>query len=155
MVHRQAESGRQSSTSKYCLPVTNIWQNNNQGLPDARRTSPWPSGWKNNKNIWCSLQEMIWHKRYELPLTLKHSPIFQLHGSTWPLLGHSTSSKCFHYHQTTVYVDWRSLGGSFERIESIRDRLDLWKMGAAFDTPFRWENPRLFNAFTKSVLHTS
>jgi len=39
--------------------------------------------------------------------------------------------------------------------ESIRDRLDLWKMGAAFDIPLRCENSRLFNAFAKSLLQAS
>ena len=45
---------------------------------------------------------------------------------------------------------------SFERtLESIRDRLDLWKMGAAFDTQLRCNNSRLINAFAKSLLHIS
>jgi len=39
----------------------------------------------------------------------KNDPIFQLYRSTRPLLGHSTLSKCSHYHQTTLYVDWVSL----------------------------------------------
>jgi len=39
--------------------------------------------------------------------------------------------------------------------ESIRDRLDLWKIGAAFDIPLRCENSRLFNALSKSLLQAS
>jgi len=45
---------------------------------------------------------------------------------------------------------------SFEHaIESIRALLNSWKMGAALDNPLRCENPRLFIASSKSVLHTS
>jgi len=40
-------------------------------------------------------------------------------------------------------------------LESIRDLLDSWKMGAAFNTPLGCENPRLFDASAKWLLHTS
>jgi len=45
---------------------------------------------------------------------------------------------------------------SFEHaLDSIRDLPDLWKMAVAFDTQLRCENPKIFNAFAKSLLHTS
>jgi len=40
-------------------------------------------------------------------------------------------------------------------LESIRDLLDSWKMGAAFNTPLGCKNPRLFDASAKWLLHTS
>jgi len=45
--------------------------------------------------------------------------------------------------------------GSSERVlESIRDRLDSWKMGTVSDAQLNCENPGLFNASAKSLLHT-
>jgi len=77
---------RRVFTSESCLliPFTlalNTWQNRNQGLPHAGHADP-------------------------LAIGAKKSVHFQLYRSTRPLLGHSISSKCSHYHQTTLHVDW-------------------------------------------------
>ena len=150
MVQLQAESARQGNTEKYCLLVPNTWQNRNQGLPDAVHAGTLASGTKKQEYLVLTtaddLAQKIWFS-IDIETRLYISTL------TWPVLGHPTSSKYLHYHRITVYVDWRSLWECFER--TLRDRLDLWKMGVAFDTPLRCENSRLFNAFAKSLLHAS
>ena len=87
-VQLQAEGRMQSNTDRSCLviPFTsapNTWKNCNQAFPHAGHADP-------------------------LAIGVKKSVHFQLHRSTRPLLGHSTSSKCSHYHQTMCNLDWRS-----------------------------------------------
>ena len=83
----------------------------------------------------------------------KHDLIFRLYRSTRPLLSHSTSFKCL---PDDLMCRLKKPEESFEYpLESIRALLNSWKMGAASDNPLRCENPRLFNASAKSVLHTS
>ena len=42
-----------------------------------------------------------------------------------------------------------------ESFERVLDRFDLWKMDAVSDIQLRCENPRLFNASAKWLLHSS
>jgi len=113
MVQLQAEGGMQSNTDRLCLliPFTsapNTWQNRNQVFPDAGYIDNLAIGAKKfMRYIANSKTHPRTHPTDEN--WYKHDPIFQLYRSTRLLLGHFISSKCSHYHQTTLHVDWRSL----------------------------------------------
>ena len=75
----------------------NIWKNRSQGLPHAGHADSLAIRAKKSVHYIANNEDTSnWYK---------NDPIFQLYRSTRPLLGHSTLSKCSHYHQTTLYVD--------------------------------------------------
>ena len=100
---------------------------------------------------------MILHKRYDLPLRI---------GTKEPYIStvtfNKTSFRSFNIvrvlalPQDNHICRLKRSEERFERTsESIRDRLDLRKMGALSNTQFRCENPRLFNVSPESLLHNS
>ena len=74
---------------------------------------------------------MISHKKYDFQLTLMNISFDE------------TSAKPLYLSQVLALPQndlMRRLKNPEETLESIRDLLDLWKMGAAFDTEFGCEN---------------
>jgi len=94
---------------------------------------------RDKKNIRRSPRQMISHKKYDFQLTLmKIRPYISFdETSARPLY----LSQVLALPQNNLMHRLKNPEETLERaLESIRDLLDLWKMGAAFDTEYGCEN---------------
>jgi len=98
-IQLQAEGRMQSNTDKLCNSLHLSSEYLAKLQPNiSRHGTHWLLGHRSEEIY--ALHSQQWRHIPTDENWYKHHPIFQLYHSTRPLLGHSTSSKCLHYHQT-------------------------------------------------------